>query len=934
MSSNDCYLYSCLDRLETLNIEKIKSSFETNKLIGFTEYTEQEFEDMLDYLTCLISEDVRELKSNRKISFVVLVELAKRWKSIENEADGDVGFWEYVANRLHAEENCQSVQSIRNSFVQAINSLELHGEIVTVKTGHRFYATVLMHSFAPFNSMQSFFELCFNIFKKDLDYSYTKDDKWICESIAVKICNILSQGYSEENGVSIGSEIYFFGIGLKSFALHELLFEDFVDFVDKVLTAIHEMYFNQTFCQTDWVDSLLQNWWNCRRIQDEEGRVRRCNPIVSKQDVIADYVKKDDNQVYLRIPAIRVEENDQIQVRISSNGKILLFEDLWKKRGLLFFSTKTKEYCLNDLCENWGGKIDLRVEILENDSVIFDSNKNKKTSLERDFILFINEKEVKGILQEPNNYFLFSADVDSLKTCPDDTSKVAKNMYCVYPKSGESITGEIRQVSFVERQQMSQNRGQIRLVGYMDEAKWTIDGQNYSVFKDNVKLLIPDYYNLKSLELKINDKPYLLSTLEYEDEGDDKMFGLCRLGLVGDCSPLKISLYSYDYDKEILSDCIVTFPKLSIKFNLPYYYGSQQRKVFVSYDSKTIDDFEFDNTVEEIESPLFEGDLCVRVPLLQWRINKGEWNSRGIDGIQWYEDYIQREDELEIRCPNQNGIRLCLICDGVEREIQKVQDNRYFIGRTVCRLQKVKEARLSIIVGEGVFPIMSFSVIEGFVKSPFSYREGKVYWDVENTFVGRKTNSFFISYLNGKTKIGKKLQNVNCEIELPEGAYEIYVSKESDNLFIQNSKELGTFDLIVGDEEKYRFRGKKLKFLWFWDYDKVRHKFEREYYIDDLDGYYDEVEKQYYYLGTLCQRVGGELKTIEKLENGNGVKEITNPVRIDLRSNRTMWIQAGWKEDGDFIEDLFYDLTKKRLCINESNLPRYVQMLYIRFKEE
>lgn len=926
MSSNDYYNYfECYDKL---NLEKIKSSFEVNKLVGFTKYTEEESENILDFVTCIIRDDIRELKKVRKVAFVALVELAKRWKSVESEENDDSGFWDYVANSLEAVENKQNV---RNSFVQAINSLESHNEIVTVKTGHRYYATILMHSFAPFNSMRCFFELCFNVFKKDLDYSYTNSDKWICEFIAVRIGDILNQGYSEEYGVSIGSEVYFFNIGLKSFASHEQLFDDFVGFIDKVLKAINEMYYYQTFCQDDWVDERLQYWWKHRNISDEEVKHRH-DPIVSRQDFVVDYVKKDDNQVYLRIPSIGVEENDCIQVRISSDEKVLRCDYLRKKIGMFFFSTITSDYCLNDLCNNWSGKINVRVELLVNDSVIFDSDKDRKTSLRRDFILFKNEGEVKGVLQEPNNYFVFSGDVDSLKTYPNEIEKVAKNLYNVYPKSGESLTGEFRQVSFVERQQMSQNRGQLRLVGYMGDAKWMYNEQLHSVFKDNVKLLVPSFFNLRSLELKINEKLYMLSTLNFENEDDDRVFGLCRLGLISDCRPVKLSVFSYDYNKEVLSDFLVAFPKLSINFNHPFFYGSQQRNVHVSYDAKIIDEQCFDNNVDEIEIPMFNGLLCLRVPLLQWRINKGEWQNRGVEGIRWYEDYIKREDELEIRCSQQNGFKLIVICDGEEQNVHKVKENCYLAGRSVYHYQEVKELCLSIMVGENSYPIMSLSMIEGFLESPFSCRENKVYWDVSNTFVGKKTDCFNAVFSNGKTKIEKKMQNVNCEIEIPDGGYVISVFK----MFLFGLKNLGTFNLVVGDEEKYRFNGKKLRLIQFRDYERKSnmHNFGREYYLDDLEGYYDEEEKQYYYLGRLCQRVGDELRIVEKLEDERGIKQLVNPVRIDLRNNITMWIKAGWKENGDFIEDLFYDLDKKRLCINESNLPRYIQMLYIRFKEE
>ncbi len=70
---------------------------------------------------------------------------------------------------------------------------------------------------------------------------------------------------------------------------------------------------------------------------------------------------------------------------------------------------------MNDLLRKYFDTINVRVEIKENHTVIFDSERNKATSLNREFILFEGEKEVLSQINSPTNYFVYSKDIDALK---------------------------------------------------------------------------------------------------------------------------------------------------------------------------------------------------------------------------------------------------------------------------------------------------------------------------------------------------------------------------------------------------------------------------------------------------------------------------------------------------------------------------------------
>jgi hypothetical protein len=160
------------------------------------------------------------------------------------------------------------------------------------------------------------------------------------------------------------------------------------------------------------------------------------------------------------------------------------------------------------------------------------------------------------------------------------------------------------------------------------------------VYKDCVKLIVPENINLKALELKINNRTYKLDTLEYVRlENNTYMFDLLELGLLKPSERIELSLYSFEKEETVLTETLIVFPNLEIKFSNAVFYGDIERKITVSNNEQS-NDVSWSNQDNEIICPLAGGNLLIKIPYLKWRIVDNEWHNEPINRKLWYKDFL------------------------------------------------------------------------------------------------------------------------------------------------------------------------------------------------------------------------------------------------------------------------------------------------------
>ncbi|GAB6395606.1 MAG: hypothetical protein MdMp024_1918 [Bacteroidales bacterium] len=914
-----------------------------HKLIGNQDFTADEYSVIVDAVTELCQNNEFK-KTDYKLIFFTLVEIAKRWKDSDTVEDNEEnsGFWRFVFKTLTSIDAYN--QTLYSQFTSLISEMGRQNQIPVVQTGKKYYATLMMHAFAPKKSIHSFFDLCYTVFKKDLDFGFTSDDEWLCEIVALQIASVLRNGYREDRSVSIGLSAYSIKIGLRSFALNEDLKLNFVKFITDTFCQINQLFTREKFEENTRLKRYIVEWWKNKteneKVSDNTTRKKRI-ATVSKQNIVAKYIRNDD-KVFLCIPPVRLDnEKDTMQLFVYINDEQYCSEEMRTTRGELVVSTKEKEFDLNNLLK-YSESINIQVKITENEVILYDS----KETLNREFILFEDEKEISSQINKPSNYFVYSRNIDALKNIPKDLTTYSSNLYNIYSKAGESLTGAIKQVLFADKANIAKSSNTICLLGNLPDIEWSLDDIHCVVYKDSVKLIVPENTNLKALELKIDNKTHKLENLNHERmENNAYIFGLLKLGLLKQNGPVELSIYSYEKDATVLTETLIVLPNLNINFNKSVFYGDIERKISVSSENES-SELSWSNQDNEIICPLSDGKLLVKIPYLRWRVADKEWHNEPIHRKLWYKDLLNNGDLLEIDNPREDEeIKLFVRFDGQKIEITKNQIGKYEIGRAIYANEGNTYISVYCENARSKFNLFIVATKEHFVENPTSYINGKVYWNVEETFVGDKDNEFLLD-VGGKNIFRKQIDGKNKEIlnYIKENIYRVTVKIKNKNIFSKDEKWDTVFEgsLMTCKPEKFRFKNKYIHI------EKIYTGYSGEangnlitpskiYIIRDLE--YFEIQKgeqtYEYYLGKL-KIVGQENSYIDYLENENGEKDQINPVRIELRSDNSLWLLAGYdKENDDFLGALIIDTQDNTLCnINSTNTTRYKIANLYKFKEE
>ncbi len=929
-------------------LQKIERIFNEHKLLGNIDFSEDEYAFLLDEVgrSCknFLDFDDKFEETDYKLIFITLVEVAKRWKdpAAYEEDEKSSPFWVYICKHLINQDTFN--QKLYHALTKIISVFEQDQSLPIADTGKKYYSTLMMHSFTPKNSIFSFYDLCYNIFKKDLDFSFTNDDEWLCEIVAQEMKTVLGGLYREDTKVSIGSSAYSIKIGLRSFSLHKDLSDDFVQFIKDTFYQINKLLNRDSINKNTRLERYVVEWWGNKAESEKvcsNMKNKRRTPAVLKENITAKFIR-DGNSVFLYIPSIRINDiNSTISLYIFKNNEQVHSEEMRTKRGELIVTTKQVELELNELLKDCN-TINLRVEITENQTIIFDSERSKATSLNREFILFEGEKEVLSQINKPSNYFVYSRDIDALKRIPDELTTCRANLYNIYPNAGESLLGTVKQVFFVDNIKSSSIGERACLIGRELNLEWFYNDISCIVYSNSLKLLVPENVNLKALELRIDKNVHNLQDLNFERiESGCYQFGLKSIGLIGENYPTEINLYSYEEESTILSETIIVLPNLKIEFNHPFYYDNLERKLKVTNGDDSLE-LTWNNQDDEIKCPINTGVLLVKVAYLRWRINSNEWHNKPNDRKLWYQDLLKKGDILDIDNPRESdNLTVFYEVDGKRFEVFKNQSGKFEIGRSIYANEGIMEISIYMAYENREFKVFSVSTKEHFITNPLSYVDGSVYWNVKNTFIGDMNSEFLltITSMNNNHRCKMSYSNANI-INLHEDIYEIEVKIKNQNRLLKKDsyRKIYTGRLLVGSFDRIRFNHTRINLLkaqCFLDrgrFNEWRH-FIPSYFIDNLK--FVQENEYIYYSGDLCViDQNGKTKVLDFMINEEHEHVKINPVRIELRDNNTLWMVAGLDEDGDILGELFYDKQRKGICNIQKQDKFFDGISLYKFKEE
>jgi len=788
---------------------RVHNAIDAQRIVGNVSYSEEEYNELIHYTQKHVSDyelgDVGSLRGDDAIIFATLIEIAKRWKDLECDDNNDSGFWNFV----YAELKIKNEQKLYKAFTELITRL---GEkISVVDSGKKYYATIMLHSLSPTQSIFSFLDFAFNIYKKDLDYNYTENDKGICELATEGFRSVMKKLGNKDTDVSIGSSSYGIKIGLRCLALGNETRNDFFVLLDKAFYCINKLRHNMELPYDDYFTQLVREWWNKKSEKDDAPKGNRQESAATQQNFVVKFIQYDSN-VYLRIPPIRFKysDNPDLWLKIySEDGRSIRSQKINIRTNEVTKTSVQQDIPLNEILD--GPNIKLRIEIID-----YGEDKFHKTiKVDKEFLLFGNEKELSNGILKPDNYFIYTRSIVNLNL-PSSVSTVARNLYNIYPESGEMIIGNSKQVVFIDDYSLSYNKKAI-LMGEDKVCSWEYDGDECKVFSKKISLLIPRSISIKGLDLIVNGVKTIISDLEpISSEDELLMYDVTSLMPKGEYCECK--LYSYDSETNLISEKIILIENLNVKFAQSIYYGDGKRQVSVNYnDNEHIEYLTWNIGDEQVLCNLLNGKLKVTIPQFKWRLDANEWHFESLCEMVWYEDYFHSGTTLEIESIiNYSDLILYCVGDGKEETVNKNHLGKFEIGKFIYTNKNRKEMLFLFKSSQDSEPkkILETANTEYFYKKPLIVDNGKLRFIGDECYIGKRGSVFTISFdCIGRENVQIKSDRLDDGIisDISEGIYYVKISTELGGRFNRHTQVIWKDEFIFGDKDKLKLSNLVLK---------------------------------------------------------------------------------------------------------------------------
>ena len=847
-----------------------------------------------------------------QLMFVAMVNAIKTWKSDEDR------FWDCIGRKLIGVDNFIRIYpQLYNYLTGVIERLGIQKKIIYLSgCAKRYYATILAHAFAPLNSTESFLELCWNLYSKDMNFTYTKNDDTFA-LVAEELKRTFSYEKSLEDDLKLGSGVYSLRAGIKRMAIDSP--EEMVKYIEGTISLLDRVFGGEILDNDRYYNTLIRNWWTEKEKSFGVAKPKR----KSYERAITDYstirpkYSYNGKQAILTIPSIRLKNNfyDMPLLNVYRNGELVDQQEMRTFGSGLTMATKELSlYADNLVFED--GIIDCTLEIVHCGDVIY----NSKTSLFREYLLFRDHRE---ILQEeclPGNYILFAPKLENFSAYPESIKKVSgePNLYILQAQEGELLQNPKRTVFFVvEKQKRS-----IRIsADRKNNAKFIHDGEEFIVIDGELRVVVRSDVDISKYGVRYESTDFRLNAFTCEESEGYKTFFITELLNV--CEPQKINIFSYADNKIEASYNVVKFNSISITYDKKLYFDDENLGTVRFHTEKYDKSVSFDINQGDIVIPFDDGDIVLSPPVLRWKIGDGDFSMQYGEDL-WYKNY-SNSAELVIDLPTEMGYQVFLNNNTVLSE--SVAFNSFKLGETLWSMLQDSKSEVIIFVKVediGVIPILIVCLKEKLKFSPFVISGKEMMWDVSKSFVGDSTPKFRISFCENDTvkhsfdiseTIDENYKSRYFSLaELEIGIYDVTVDLMKRVGFIEKPLRLFEQQVVFGDINKIRFKGKSLRFEKVMLTGKASYEEIKPFYVDHL-WYIGEFDGCHYYTGSayIINRDGWKTY-LNTMANGEGTYDDINPIRLELRSDNSCFIVAGVNPDDmdDFLGEFTLD-TKNRI---------------------
>ena len=825
--------------------------------------------------------------------FVALVNLAKDWISEED------AFFDYISKKLLGYLPLPGKVYIQ--ITNAINKLSEEKIFSLNSFTKKYYATICSHSFAPKSSVESFFDMCWEVYCNDLNQIYEENDNAF-EMITASLRNRFAGEYNEDEAFQIGSQIYSFRAGIKGLALDQQ--KMMIYLLNETIKTINSL-FNSVSIKTDrYLYVLIKNWW----VKKESlFGVKKNTAHNIENIVISDYSQikpryiLNNDLVMLSIPSIRLNNNIDIEPHLFLYIKDeCIYDKTMELKGSgILMATKPINF---DLCKLKNIN-HLAVKISHCGKVIYDSKK----SLERDFILFKEEKELSNDECTIGTYILYCENFTKLYKYPKDIHKISFNTYSFETNIGDIIQTDKKTIFFVDEKcerdlYFFSKEKQDLVYQYNDENYKVIDGELYLHVDANVET--------KDLGIRYGETVFKLNEFNKEIFGLNNRYILSSLTNIGE--PQKISVFKYSDNSVIGSISFIKINNIEVLFDKELYYGNDSSGVVeLIFDGESLKK-QFYSNEDKVRVEYGNGEFIVKIPIFKWKIDDRDWKYIPNDDGAWYKT-VNNTSILYVDTPPDLICEVCINNSFLEKGKNCFE---YQLGQKVYALSMNENEDKVIIfakINNKLYPITTIYTKEQVISDPIYVisETNELIW-LPEYYIGDQEVKFRIDLFKGSDRVAtilcdKDKKKINLS-QFCEGFYKVKLYSINQG-FLKMEKLLFQKEIILGNEKNFKYNDKYFTIKSVMLFDCNEKTDIKPIFIDSIK-YLGTKEGFDYYSGHLfVKNIYGENKYLDYMRNEVGENIKINPVRIEMKTGNSCYLGYGLEEfDNEFEYDSEFTL--------------------------
>lgn len=909
----DMQVYQCNDKFE----DKV---FAYYPLIGSKmlkpETLDKLNENTRKYIDTVLREPLAKLNLRAEMQITLaLINNAKNWKNEDNS-----NFWNYITLQFGYRDTNGAVVRLLQTALES--AMKKNGRLfIEDSNGRAFKSTVVVHALSTKKSWMALFDFLFDFYKNNLNWKAILGDPLLELMIKALQKKLVYDDSDTDTELTISSCVYSFQEGIRKLILlrpvyTRSLFERLIVKIDALINAIEipVKTYEEHLCE-EWFKEKITAIANTKRTERQAQSVQR-EVALDYSRIRAKYVLKNENEVQLVLPDIRLKRDDvsRAMLLIYYNGHLAYQQDISWYGNELGKTLNGTSVSLPEFPRS-EERLDVLLKIICDGEEIYDS----EDTLSRRVLVFAGGSEVIANQLKKGNYtFVMAGTVDfevenADVTEIDGVCNSGLKAYFIELQDGYILSVDGKLISFD-----SEGSTDIRIIPPVESAGlpgFEIEDEEYqlayrssacSIILGNTDFL-KQFIILKNFErLELKDLP--------EAENGNGLAYLCPLTDEGGEDSCRIQIINIGDERLLFDRRYLLISSAQCSFDREFYFAAGD------YDDALltvkIDDYEeavpFSREDNEVRVPFRDGELHIAVPKIHIEETTGVW----MNGSEpaWYIGDIPQNSLLKVFALGKIDIRF--LVGG--KDVMYDGHGLVTIGnvlQSLCNVESMSLADVEMSVHghkqSSKYMLARVCYKERFLSKPeFWTEENKLFWNQGGTFIG-KTGRTFTLELQGENgdPISFQLDENTEYIEMPEdieiGVYRFQISIMSGGMFKRIKEVIAEGDCIVGDQNLLRFNDRRIVI------ESLTNGFNEEAgYIPIRPSYIDQIR----FMGMqdtsegYCPVYSGVMYTTgyrgERYEfsfdehvTSRGVKKLMiNPARIVYLNNTTLCIT---NSDGD-----------------------------------